>query len=288
VSKPEYPKAPNKPYGLSRFFMLLLRSMPETPSNIESLNKAISDFLDDLKQLFEFVAFASMPRSAEAFRQALQDWKLYFQEQDKALLAFIIKHGLIGVERHFTDEQLWLLIRWTVEHGNDVVNRRLPEFVKLKQIQDIVNGWGSIPYFMSRKKICDDAIEANRLGLHTLVIPALLPLAEGLASEIVPDPQSTKAVTLASKAQMTHPTTDANFGAATMEIFERSYYGWEDFSQPATPEQFNRHRILHGRVSDYGTPANSIRAFLLVDTVADMWCRLSPKVAANLAAASRP
>jgi hypothetical protein len=256
--------------------------MPDTPSNLEALNKAISDFLEGLKPLFEFVAFASMPGSAEAFRQALEDWKLYFQEQDKAIMAFIIKHGLIGVERHFTDEQLWLLVRWTVEHGNDVVNRRLPEFVKLAQIHDIVNVWGSIPYFISRQKICADAVEAYRLGLHTMVIPALLPLAEGLASEIAPcDPHRTDTVTLASKAQMTHPSTDADFGAATLEILERSYYGREDFGQPATPEQFNRHRILHGRVPDYGTAANSIRAFLLVDTVADMWCRLSPQIVAS-------
>lgn len=51
-------------------------------------------------------------------------------------------------------------------------------------------------------------------------------------------------------------------------------YGRQDFSQSATPEQLNRHRILHGRVPDYGTAANSIRAFLLVDTVAGMWHRL--------------
>ena len=108
--------------------MLLLRSMPDNPSNIESLNRAISSyFLDDLKPLFEFLAFASMPGSAEAFRQALEDWQLYFQEQDKTLLAFIIKHGLIGVDKgHFTDEQLWLLVRWTVEYGNDTVNRLIP------------------------------------------------------------------------------------------------------------------------------------------------------------------
>ena len=266
--------------------MLILQSMPDTPSSLESLNKAISDFLESLQPLLQFVAFASIPDSAEAFRQAFEDWKLYFQEQDKALLAFVIKHGLIGVERHFTDEQLWLLVRWTVEHGNDVVNRRLPEFVTTKQIQDIVNGWGTIPYLLCRKRICADAVEAYRMGLHTLVIPALLPLAEGLASEIVSKPRRNDTVRLASEAQMTHPTTDADFGAATMEILERSYYGWEDFSQPAIPEQFNRHRILHGRISDYGTAANSIRAFLLVDTVADMWCRLSAKVAVNLSAPS--
>jgi len=250
--------------------------MSDRPYNLESLNQAINGFLEGLQPLLQFFALASMPGSADAFRQAFEDWKLYFQQQDKALLAFTIQHGLIGVERHFTDEQLWLLIRWTVEHGSDVVNRRLHEFLSIKELEAIVNSWGSIPYLMSRRKICDDAVEAYRMGLHTLVIPALLPLAEGLASEIAScDPRRTDTVKLASKAQMTHPSTDADFGAATLEILERSYYGREDFAQPATPEQFNRHRILHGRVPDYGTAANSIRAFLLLDTVADMWCRLS-------------
>jgi hypothetical protein len=254
--------------------------MPDTPSNVESLTKAIGDFLEGLEPLFRFAVLASMPGSAEAFKHAFEDWKLYFEQQDKTLLAFTIKHGLIGVERHFTSEQLWLLMRWNVEQGDSIVNRRLHEFVSLKQIQDIVKGWGSIPYFMCRKKICTDAVEAYQLDLHTLVIPTLLPLAEGLASEIVPNPRRNDAVKLVSQAQMNDPTTDADFGAATMKILERSYYGWEDFSKPAQPEQFNRHRILHGRIPDYGTAANSIRAFLLVDTVADMWSRLSPKVAA--------
>ena len=71
-------------------------------------------------------------------------------------------------------------MRRNVEQGDSVVNRRLHEFVSLEQIQDIVNGWGSIPYFMCRKKICTDAVEAYRSDRHTLAIPTLLPLAEGL------------------------------------------------------------------------------------------------------------
>lgn len=255
--------------------------MPEPTSNVESLSDLINTFLESLTPLLRFFALASMPGSAEAFRKAFEDWKLYFQQQDKVLLAFTIQHGLIGVERHFTDEQLWLLIRWTLEHGSDVVNRRLHEFLSIKEIEAIVHSWASIPYLMSRKKICDDAVEAYGMGLHTLVVPALLPLAEGLASETAQcDPRRTDTVKLASKTQMSHPSTDADFGAATLEILERYYYGREDFARPASPEQFNRHRILHGRVPDYGTAANSTRAFLLVDTVADMWCRLSAQATA--------
>jgi hypothetical protein len=254
--------------------------MPESRFDAESLSQAISSFFEGLEPLFRFLALASMPGSAQAFRHAFENWKAYFEQQEKALLAFTINQGLIGVERHFTDEQLWLLIRWTMEHGDAVVNQRLPEFFTLKDIEPMVNAWSNIPYLMSRKKICSDAVQAYRMGLYSLVIPALLPLAEGLASEIVPDPRRVDAVKLASKAQMTHRTTDADFGAATLEILERFYYGREDFSQPAAPEQFNRHRILHGRVPDYGTAANSIRAFLLLDTVADMWSRLSARATA--------
>jgi hypothetical protein len=139
----------------------------------------------------------------------------------------------------------------------------------------MVSNWASIPYLMCRRKICSDVIEAYRMGFHSLVIPALLPLAEGLACEIVQgDPSRTDTVKLAAKIQMNHPTTDADFGAATLAVLEGSYYSKSNFGQAASPEAFNRHRILHGRTPDYATPANSIRAFLLVDTVADMWCRL--------------
>src|SRR5260370_8445770 len=80
--------------------MLILQSMPDTPSSLESLNKAISDFLESLQPLLRFVAFASIPGSAEAFSQAFEDWKLYFLEQYKALLSFLIKHLLLAVEHH--------------------------------------------------------------------------------------------------------------------------------------------------------------------------------------------
>ena len=58
------------------------------------------------------------------------------------------------------------------------------------------------------------------------------------------------------------------------------YYLKSNFEQAAAPGSFNRHRVLHGRIPDYGTAANSVRAFLLVDTVADMWCPLMVGAAA--------
>src|SRR2546428_6934097 len=101
--------------------------MADSPSHIEieSLDKIVSNLLLRLKPLFEFIEFAKRPGSAAAIRQAFEDWERYFREQDKILLAFVIKHGFIGVERHFTDEQLWLLLRWTAERGDEEPNRRM-------------------------------------------------------------------------------------------------------------------------------------------------------------------
>jgi hypothetical protein len=101
--------------------------MDDLASHSETLAEVIRDFLLGLKPLFEFIEFARRPGSAAALRQAFEDWERHFREQDQALLAFTINQGLIGAERHFTDEQLWLMVRWAAERGEDEPNRRLPE-----------------------------------------------------------------------------------------------------------------------------------------------------------------
>lgn len=232
----------------------------------------IGNVLPTLKPFFEFIAFLSRPENAKAIRQALEDSERFFREQDRALLAFAVNNRWIGLERHFTSEQLFLLMRFATENGEDAANARVPEFFRIERIEEMVTKWDAIPYLRCRQKIYLDAIEGYRQGLHTLVVPALLPLAEGLAAEIVPgNAHRTDTVTRAAKVQVNHSASDDDFGAATLAVLEDSYYLHTNFTQPATPGMFNRHRILHGRSADYASASNSIRAFLLVDTVAEMW-----------------
>lgn len=239
----------------------------------------VGNLLPTLKPFFDLLEFVSKPENAKAIRQALEDWERSFQEQNRALLAFAVNNRWIGLERHFTTEQLLLLMRFAAERGEDAANARVPEFFRIERIEEMVMHWATIPYLTCRKKIYLDAVEAYRQGLHTLVIPALLPLAEGLAAEIVPsNARRTDAVTRAAKVQVNQPATDDDFGAATLTVLENSYYLDTNFTQPAPPGMFNRHRILHGRIPDYASAANSIRAFLLVDTVADMWSRVTATV----------
>jgi hypothetical protein len=235
----------------------------------------VETLLPAFKPFFDLIEFFSKPENVKAVRQALEDWERSYQEHNRALLAFTVNNCWIGLERHFTDEQLSLLMRFAAESGDDAANKRLPDFFRIPRIEEMVARWSDIPYLKCRQRIYLDAVEAYRQNLHTLVIPALLPLAEGLAAEIVPaHARRTDAVTRAAKVHVNQPSSD-DFGVATLSVLEDAYYLPTDFTQPAPREMFNRHRILHGRIPDYASAANSIRAFLLVDTVADFWSRLS-------------
>ena len=117
--------------------------MDDSPYQFESLPEVVRDFLLSLKPLFKFIEFARRPGSAAAIGQAFEDWERHFREQDQVLLAFAIKQSLIGVERHFTSQQLWLMVRWAAERGEDEPNRRLPEMFPVEQIEKMVSGWAS-------------------------------------------------------------------------------------------------------------------------------------------------
>jgi hypothetical protein len=247
--------------------------MQPTPPSVSAF-EILGDVLPFFKALFEVAEFFSRPVTTTAIHQAFEGVERFFQEQDRALLAFAVNNRWLGLERHFTSEQLWLLLRWAADNGEDAADARLPEFFRIERIEEMVAGWATIPYLTCRQKIYLEAVEGYRLGLHSLVITALWPLAEGLAYEIVGGkPSRTDTVLRAAKLQINHPASDKDIETATLEVLRDSYYSFEDFGQPAA-ETFNRNRILHGRIPDYASAANSIRAFLLVDTIADIWFRL--------------
>jgi hypothetical protein len=216
----------------------------------------------------------SRPEVAAAISAAFQDFECRMREEEKGFVDFIVQNGWVGLERHFTSDQLRLLIRISAEQGVDAANARVPDFFSEERLENMVQGWQSIPYFENRSQLCSDSIQAYGMGQHTLLIPALMPLAEGLSAEIVGgSPNATDKVRRAATAQNHHPSSDSEFSVATVAIIEH-YYQRTNFGQDAAPALFNRHRILHGRSADYATPCNSLRAFLLVDTVADIWFRL--------------
>jgi hypothetical protein len=116
-----------------------------------------------------------------------------------------------------------------------------------------------------------DATAAYRSGMYSLVIPALLPLAEGLAFETVGGGRPKyDAVQRAARAQKDRVSAGDQPWFDAMMKFLDDVYSWMDFGHPPAGS-FHRGLIIHGRSPDYATAENAVRSFLLLDTVTEFW-----------------
>lgn len=236
----------------------------------DNLLSNLERIFPNLKPLFDLARQLAKPEVRAALAEGFKDFERHIQEEEQAFLDFIVKQGWIGLEHYVTSEQLRLFIKAETESGPDAVEKLVCACFPPETIEKMISGWQQIPYFQTRKQICDDLNRAYQMGLHSLVIPALLPLAEGICAEVEgADPKSTRAVQNAVKKVRFTSEIDEDFGTAMIAVIENSYYRTTDFRVPESG--FNRHRILHGRSANYATPANSIRAILLVQTVISLY-----------------
>jgi len=57
------------------------------------------------------------------------------------------------------------------------------------------------------------------------------------------------------------------FGKSFAGFVREHVFATFDFNSGASPSSINRHAILHGEIFDYATEGNSLRVFLLLDTI---------------------
>lgn len=240
-------------------------NMIPLPAGFHALHEAF-------RPLIELVRFISRPETAIAIRRALEDMEHRWCEEEQAFVDFTIAHSWLGLERHLTSEQLRLLIRLSEASGPKAANEIIPKIFRPERIEEMVSRWTVIPYMQARSEVIADATAAYKLGMHSLVIPALLPLAEGLAYEAVGGSrQKYDAVQRAAKAQKNQVTAEDLPWFDAMMKFLDDVYSWAEFGQTPPAGSFNRGLIIHGRSPDYATAENAVRSFLLLDTVTQFW-----------------
>lgn len=127
--------------------------------------------------------------------------------------------------------------------------------------------------FPQRKTVLAEAVEAHRRGSYALSTLAFLVQAEGIAIELgLPSPYENKDYALKS-SKLLHGSI-APFDAAllaplievdALRIGLREVHRRRLSNASAVP--LNRHEVVHGRRSDYGSEHNSVRAALLLGYV---------------------
>jgi hypothetical protein len=245
-------KAPLTPFEQVFTVLHFLTNLPD------ALHKSTEEWMEETR------------KNLAAFEKQIAEGMAEYEKIETEAFAVLTRGGWLGMERHLTGPQVRTILEIAQAKGDDAANRAITDYFAKDDwalVTAMSEEWFDIPYFKHREPIVRDGIAAHRSGKFTLSVPALLPLAEGLAAEIIGPITKVNAVKEVARGWM----------AQEQELWTQLYvdvvidvmYTKVDFSKK--PPYLNRHFILHGRVADYATDLNSLRVILLVDSVTHLW-----------------
>jgi hypothetical protein len=209
-------------------------------------------------------------KNLAALSKQMAEGMAEYERVETEAFAVLTRGGWLGMERHLTGPQVRTVLDIAKASGDDAANNAIRNYFAKDDwatVTAMSEEWFDIPYFKDREPIVRDAIAAHQAGKFTLSVPAMLPLAEGLAAEIANIHNRTDVV----------KTIADDWKTQEQELWTQLYvdvvinvmYAPVDFAKKSP--YLNRHFILHGRTSNYATDLNSLRVILLVDSVAHLW-----------------
>jgi hypothetical protein len=237
----------------------MVRAFAEFQNNLQ---KRVQQWLDENRDAL--VAFH------HHLAADLAELERYRSEEEDEAFAILSQGGWVGMERHLTFSDIRGVVQLYKTHGETAMNQTIVLYFDKQDYALLVAmsaDWARVPYLRDRQAIISDAVSAHKAGQFTLSIPALLPLAEGLAAEILGD-TTTRAV---QKVAADWKSREAEVWAQEFcNVVEQVIYKGYTFGKDPAP-YLNRHGILHGRVPDYASAINSTRVLLLIDAIAELW-----------------
>jgi hypothetical protein len=201
----------------------------------------------------------------------------FLVEDDKRLAALLARCGWWVLQKDISGPAQRALL----EIGGQTERRRVDAYI-CGMFRDNDNAalvakvdfWLKIPYLERRRQILLDCVEAHREGKYTLAIPTLLPLVDGLVRDFrrtYPRRPRDRKYGIGAELRKfgqyykrrERALWGSSFARAINEFYQRFEFGSET---PHSP--INRHAVLHGESPEYATEANSLKVFLLLDTIA--------------------
>ncbi|MBZ0306686.1 MAG: hypothetical protein K8I82_11520 [Anaerolineae bacterium] len=147
--------------------------------------------------------------------------------------------------------------RWTKENNFELLN-------------SLIGKW-SHPYFDKWSKAVTEAFNVHKQGFYYASVPLLILIFDGIAVEYIEQELSGLSVGSARGAfdmwfeQGTSATREAKkvYLEIMADILTNRFFK----TMYDTPPYLNRHRIMHGRDRQFGTEANSVRGFFLLQSL---------------------
>jgi len=196
-----------------------------------------------------------------------------FTQSDEELEKLLSESAWWVLHKDITGEVKRSLLRFSREGRADRVDVYLCDYFRsddLVRLRSKLQDWLAIPYLTDRKAILLDCLDAHSAGKYTLTIPALFPLIDGLTRRFRKDRlRSRKGIIAVGQFAQHYRRKEHKSWSASFEKFLRQIaYVSYDFQQGSPPNVLNRHGVLHGEIANYASEANSLKTFLVLDTVA--------------------
>lgn len=256
---------------------------PSFPEIVRTLARGFFEGLGQVSQYFDSLPLEEKHRIKTGLITLFSkggapgSWK-YLVEDDQRLKRILLDRGWWVLQKDITGmvkREILRLGRTTEPGAVDAYLCALFRADDLSRLRTKANNWFDLPYLAARRSIILDSLEAHKSGQYTLSVPALLPLLDGITRSFrrahlrpAQSKNPNRVLHVGNFAEYYRRKEPALWGAPFATIVKTVVYSRFDFGSATQPNSLNRHGILHGEIPDYATEANSLKTFLLLDTIA--------------------
>jgi hypothetical protein len=234
---------------------------------------AVNELFEPIRKALDEVTPEQWAKLAQFAQNGVAEYQKHLDEEEARVVGILTTNGWLGLESRFNIHDIRKMLAVHDDGGNDAVNKFVLDFFKVDNFRlmtTMTDSWMNIPYLEKRRHVLHDALDAHKRGQFSLTVPSLLPFAEGLSSEILSKGLTYKGNAVTALAIYVKDTDKETWGQVFSDVVCETFYKSYKFGEQDAP-YLNRHGILHGRTSDYASEANSLRVFLFLDVLADLW-----------------
>jgi hypothetical protein len=209
---------------------------------------------------------------------ASSDSLKYLTREDKELERLLFGRCWWVLHKDITGPVKRDLLRLGREEKSDQIDAYLCAHFRLDDMARLrakVGVWPEVAYLKERNQIISDCLEAHKDKKYSLTIPSLFPLIDGLTRHFRKmhlRPRRSKnpgGVMQVSPFVGYYRRKEHKLWGGSFDRFVRQIaYGHFEPGKVKPRNSLNRHGILHGEIPDYASEANSLKVFLMLDTIA--------------------
>jgi len=225
--------------------------------NLEALQRTLADDFEHFERVGSALA-------------ALAKYREHVEPIERELFEVFAHRGWTGLEDHLAADSIDELLEGYRRHGGEWLDETLCAEARaddMALVRHMADRWATVAYLADRRVIIDDAIHAHAERRYSLSIPALLPFVDGLAATIVGTESMSPTIKVRPAAEQ-YAESDPVWGELLLIAISDHIFKCYPFGTEGAQSELNRHGILHGRIKNYPSEANSLRTMLLIDKFA--------------------